>query len=431
MASRASMSATSRPARTSKGQHGDPYHTHLILDGWACRYKPFPDGRRAIVALLLPGDLCDPFAFRRARMDHAIGALTPVTVARITPDQIGDAIRDRPAVEECLWREMLATTAIHREWIASVGRRSAIERLAHLFCELHLRLTRVGLADGATLPMPVTQPDLADALGQTSVHINRTLKELRTSGLVALRGRRLTIRDLGRADGAGAVRSGLPAARLSAAGETPRPGRRLVRGANLALGPRAADLSRTPFRRRADRQTMHIHLDALGGVAGDMFAAALLDAFPEHREGVRASIRAVDARIACAAHRAQRRHPARRALRRLGVPARSPGRRRTGTTRSPRAPDHHAPISAHHDHGQAARSCTPTDPGHGHRPWSEIRAALEAADLAPAVAGARARHLRPPRRRGGPGPRHRRSRRWRSTRSGPSTRSPTSWPPPT
>ncbi|WP_457108707.1 Crp/Fnr family transcriptional regulator [Methylobacterium sp. P5_C11] len=180
-----------------EGPHGDPHHTHLILDGWACRYKPFPDGRRAIVALLLPGDVCDPFAVRRARMDHAIGALTPVTVARITPEQIGEAIRTRPAVEECLWREMLATTAIHREWVASVGRRSAIERLAHLFCELHLRLNRIGLADATTLPMPVTQPDLADALGQTSVHINRTLKELRTSGLVALRGRRLTIHDLG------------------------------------------------------------------------------------------------------------------------------------------------------------------------------------------------------------------------------------------
>ena len=179
-----------------EGPHTEPYHTHLILDGWACRYKQFPDGRRAIVALLLPGDLCDPFVYRRARMDHAIGALTPVTVARITPEQIGDAVRGRPAIEEGLWREMLTTTAIHREWIASVGRRSAIERLAHLFCELHLRLTWAGLADGTSLPMPVTQPDLADALGQTSVHINRTLKELRSSGLVALRSRRLTIRDL-------------------------------------------------------------------------------------------------------------------------------------------------------------------------------------------------------------------------------------------
>ena len=154
-------------------------------------------GLLAIVALLLPGDMCDPFVFRRARMDHAIGALTPVTVARITPEQMSDAVRGRPVIEECLWRETLSTVAIHREWIASVGRRSAIERLAHLFCELHLRLARVGLADGTTLPMPVTQPDLADALGQTSVHINRTLKELRTSGLVTLRSRRLAIRDLG------------------------------------------------------------------------------------------------------------------------------------------------------------------------------------------------------------------------------------------
>lgn len=179
-----------------EGPHTDPYHTHLILDGWACRYKSFPDGRRAIMALLLPGDLCDPLVFRRARMDHAIGALTPVTVARITPDQIGDAVRGRPAIKEGLWREMFATTAIHREWIASVGRRSAIERLAHLFCELHVRLTWAGLAEGTTLPMPVTQPDLADTLGQTSVHINRTLKELRTGGLIALRSRRLTICDL-------------------------------------------------------------------------------------------------------------------------------------------------------------------------------------------------------------------------------------------
>lgn len=183
------------PRKDIVGQHDDPHHMHLVLDGWACRYKQFPDGRRAIVSLLLPGDLCDPYVFRRARMDHAIGTLTPVTVARITPDQIGEAVRARPAIEECLWREMLEAVAIHREWIASVGHRSAIERLAHLFCELHLRLARVGLVDGDTLPMPLTQPDLADALGQTSVHINRTLKELRTSGLIALRSRRLTIRD--------------------------------------------------------------------------------------------------------------------------------------------------------------------------------------------------------------------------------------------
>lgn len=184
------------PRQDIVGQHEDPHHTHLILDGWACRYKQFPDGRRAIVSLLLPGDLCDPSPARWPLLDHAIGAITPVTVARIAPDQIGEAIRTRPAVEECLWREMRDTTALQREWIASVGRRSAIERLAHLFCELYLRLARVGLAEGNTIPMPITQPDLADALGQTSVHINRTLKALRTGGLIALRGRRLTIHDL-------------------------------------------------------------------------------------------------------------------------------------------------------------------------------------------------------------------------------------------
>ncbi|MDP4024371.1 Crp/Fnr family transcriptional regulator [Methylobacterium sp. NEAU 140] len=178
------------------GHDTGPHHAHLILDGWACRYRQFPDGRRAIVALLLPGDLCDPYRVHRIRADHAVGALTALTVARLAPEALDEAARAHPAIEACFRREMLAALALQREWTAGVGRRSAIERLAHLFCELHLRLAAVGLVADATFPMPVTQPDLADALGQTSVHINRTLRELRAAGLIELRGRRLTIRDL-------------------------------------------------------------------------------------------------------------------------------------------------------------------------------------------------------------------------------------------
>ncbi|MGT2481677.1 nickel insertion protein [Methylobacterium oryzae CBMB20] len=117
---------------------------------------------------------------------------------------------------------------------------------------------------------------------------------------------------------------------------------------------------------------MHIHLDALGGVAGDMFAAALLDAFPEHREGVSASVRAVDLRLACTV-RAHNDGILRGLRFAVSGPGRSPV---TGTITTRNDPAHHDHADAHHH---------PHGPDHGHRPWSEIRAALEAADLAPAV----------------------------------------------
>lgn len=119
---------------------------------------------------------------------------------------------------------------------------------------------------------------------------------------------------------------------------------------------------------------MHIHLDALGGVAGDMFAAALLDAFPEHREGVSASVRAVDSRLACTV-RAHNDGILRGLRFAVSGPGAEPGHRH----------DHHAHDPAHHDHAHAHDHHHHHGPDHGHRPWSEIRAALEAADLAPAV----------------------------------------------
>lgn len=173
----------------------DPRAVNVILEGWACRYKQFADGRRQIVSILLPGDACDPHVFLLKEMDHAIGALSPVTLTQI-PDAVFQRLMGRsPGLEEAFQREALAAVAIQREWTVSLGRRSAIERLAHLFCELHRRLLAVGLADAAGCPMPLTQLDLADALGQTSVHINRTLQELRGSGMITLRSRHLTIHD--------------------------------------------------------------------------------------------------------------------------------------------------------------------------------------------------------------------------------------------
>jgi CRP-like cAMP-binding protein len=175
----------------------DPRAVNIILDGWACRYRQLRDGRRQVVSFLLPGDPCDPHVFLLDRMDHAIGAITPVVLAQIPGRTLQDLAARSPALDDAFMRETLATAAIQREWSVSLGRRSAIERLAHLFCELHARLDAVGLADGASCPLPLTQTDLADALGQTSVHINRTLRDLRGQGLITVRGRRLTVHDPG------------------------------------------------------------------------------------------------------------------------------------------------------------------------------------------------------------------------------------------
>ena len=183
-------------ARTDIIHEGDdPRAVNVVLEGWACRYRQLLDGRRQIVAFLLPGDPCDPHAFLLDAMDHTIGAITPVLLGQISGTALQAMTVRSTQLDMAFHREALATAAIQREWTVSLGCRTGIERLAHLFCELHARLAAVGLADGNTCPMPITQGDLADAMGQTSVHINRTLQEMRGLGLITLRSRRLTIHD--------------------------------------------------------------------------------------------------------------------------------------------------------------------------------------------------------------------------------------------
>lgn len=173
-----------------------PEHVNLFLAGWAYRYKQLEDGRRQIVAFFVPGDLCDLHVFVLREMDHAIGAITPVRLAQV-PREMLIALMDRhPRVTRALWWETLVDAAIQREWTFNLGRRTALERLAHLLCELFIRLRATGLTDGNTCAFPITQIELADATGLTSVHVNRTLKEMRAAGLIILKGRQLTVPDL-------------------------------------------------------------------------------------------------------------------------------------------------------------------------------------------------------------------------------------------
>ena len=170
----------------------------LVLDGWACRYKLLANGRRQITALFLPGDLCEPFGVMPHVVDQGLAALTPAVVASVPLGAVQDAARRWPRIAEALWWDLLVAATLEREHIVSLGRRSASERLGHLFCELHVRLTMVGLADEDGFDLPITQSDLSDLLGLSAVHVNRSLQDLRQTGLLALRGRRLTLYDIDR-----------------------------------------------------------------------------------------------------------------------------------------------------------------------------------------------------------------------------------------
>ncbi|HEV7713958.1 MAG TPA: Crp/Fnr family transcriptional regulator [Steroidobacteraceae bacterium] len=189
---------TSRfPAHTDLIQEGDPTDgVHLIIDGFACRYKLLADGRRQIVAFCVPGDLCDLRVFVLQRMDHAIGTLSPTHVARLSRDTVLELTERHPRLTRALWWATLVEEAITREWMINVGQRTAFERTAHLMCEVFLRLRAVGLVNENACEFPLTQTELADTLALSTVHVNRTLMDMRRTGLISLRDRQLIIHDL-------------------------------------------------------------------------------------------------------------------------------------------------------------------------------------------------------------------------------------------
>jgi CRP-like cAMP-binding protein len=174
----------------------EPNDVNLILAGWVCRYKQLADGGRQVMSFLLPGDLCDLNIFLLRRMDHALGTLTPVVVAKITRDLLQEMLNADPRLTRALWWEVLVTAAIHREWLVNIGRRTALERVAHLLCEVYVRQQAVGRVRAGRCELPITQVELADALGLSAVHVNRTLRELRLAGLIDWRDKQLGIPDL-------------------------------------------------------------------------------------------------------------------------------------------------------------------------------------------------------------------------------------------
>lgn len=173
-----------------------PRCLYALLDGWAMRTKSLEDGRRQVLSFALPGDVCEQHTFLLSRADHGMTAVTQLAVAEITAARMAEVVRASPRLALAFaWSDLVAH-ALQREWTINLGQRSALERMAHLICELYLRLRAIGHTHDLTCELPVTQAMLADATGISAVHVNRTLQELRASNLITLRGKNLTIHDL-------------------------------------------------------------------------------------------------------------------------------------------------------------------------------------------------------------------------------------------
>ena len=169
-------------------------HSVLLIDGWLGRTVDSASGARAFTELHVPGDFADLHGFTLKRLDHDVLALAESIIALVPHERLTQLTRDFPHLARVYWFSTNVDAAIHRQWFVSIGR-SAIARTAHLFCELFLRLEVVGKTTGPSYDFPLTQDQLASCLSLTTVHVNRTLQELRRLSLIELANRRLTILD--------------------------------------------------------------------------------------------------------------------------------------------------------------------------------------------------------------------------------------------
>ena len=172
-----------------------PTDSTLLLEGFAARYKILSNGKRRITAIHVPGDFVDLHSFLLKTMDHGIVALTPCKVSKFPHEGLRDITEKHPHLGRLLWLSTLIDGAIHREWLVAMGRRPALNQIAHLVCELFLRLQSVGLTRDNSFQLPLTQAELGDALGPRPFESTRIIQELRVNGLVAWRGETLTIED--------------------------------------------------------------------------------------------------------------------------------------------------------------------------------------------------------------------------------------------
>lgn len=170
-------------------------HSILLLDGWLARSKDLPSGERQVLEIHLPGDFADLHGFTLKRLDHDVMSLTECVIGIVPHDRLMTMTAEHPHLTRVYWLSTNMDAAIAREMALSLGQRSAISRMAHLFCELHTRLGIVGKNFDHSFEFPLTQRELAECLGLTVVHVNRTLQELRRRQIIEAEKRHITILD--------------------------------------------------------------------------------------------------------------------------------------------------------------------------------------------------------------------------------------------
>ncbi|WP_114953531.1 Crp/Fnr family transcriptional regulator [Sphingosinicella terrae] len=168
----------------------------LLVDGILCRYKDLSDGQRQITELHVSGDFADLHSFTLKRLDHNVMTMSRCRIAIVPHERLKAITEQHPHLTRLYWFTTNLDAAIHREWEVSLGRRPSLARIAHLFCELQARLGLVGLVNGDGYDLPLTQTEIAECMGLTPVHVNRTLRELRERGLLEFRSGRVSIPDL-------------------------------------------------------------------------------------------------------------------------------------------------------------------------------------------------------------------------------------------
>ncbi|MCK1293428.1 MULTISPECIES: Crp/Fnr family transcriptional regulator [unclassified Bradyrhizobium] len=180
-------------------REGDcPKRSCLVLSGFLCRSKIAENGKRQILSFHIPGDIPDLQSLFLSVMDHDLATISKATLGFVDHSALSALIEQRPAVARAFWCETLIDAAIFREWIVNVAVRQAPARMAHLLAEMRERLAAVGLVGDDEFEFPVTQSELAEALGLSVVHVNRVLQGFRADGVLDLQKKMVKLIDVER-----------------------------------------------------------------------------------------------------------------------------------------------------------------------------------------------------------------------------------------
>lgn len=173
----------------------EPTHCCLLVEGFLQRYSVLSSGVRQILSIHVGGDIPDLQGLHLQTMDHTLASVGPSTVALLAHADMLEVLRKAPRLVGLFWRDSLIDAAVARAWIKVLGGQEAHDKFAHLLCEIYVRMDVVGLTKDNSCPLPLTQTQLGEALGMSSVHIFRTLKTLRAEGLIEHKKGRLFILD--------------------------------------------------------------------------------------------------------------------------------------------------------------------------------------------------------------------------------------------